>query len=173
MTNRNQRTKVYSFYGFWEKILSGVPQGSVLGPLLFNIFMRGMFLILNTTSFVGYADDNTPFVVRENTTNVIKALEDIGENLTKWFSDNQMKPNTDKCHALLNSQGTNTIKTVNLWINDSSCEKLLVINFDHKVKFANHIDKICKKASPKLNALARIAAYKGAPKRCTLMNAFF
>ena len=44
-------------------------------------------------------------MVRENTTNVIKALEDIGENLIKWFSDNQMKLNTDKCHVLLNSQG--------------------------------------------------------------------
>ena len=63
-----------------------------------------MFLILKTTSITGYADDNTPFVVGKNTTNVIKALEDIGENLIKWFSDNQMKLNTDKSHVLLNSQ---------------------------------------------------------------------
>ena len=51
-------------------------------------------------------------MVRENTTKVIKALEDIGENLIKWFSDNQMKLNTDKCHVLLllNSQGPKTIK---------------------------------------------------------------
>ena len=103
LINRKQRTKVDSFYSSWEKILSGVPQGSILGPLLFNIFMCDMFLILKTTSFTVYADDNTPFVVRENTTNVIKALEDIGENLIKWFSDNQMKLNTDKCHVLFNS----------------------------------------------------------------------
>ena len=72
-----------------------------------------MFLILKTTSFTGFADDNTPFVVRENTTNVIKALEDIGENLIKGFSDSQMKLNTDKCHVLLNSQGPNTNKIGN------------------------------------------------------------
>ena len=42
-----------------------------------------MFLILKTTNLTGYADDNTPFVVRENTTDIIKVLEDIGENLIK------------------------------------------------------------------------------------------
>ena len=73
-----------------------------------------MLLILKTTSFTGYADDNTPSAVRENTTNVIKALEDICENLIKWFSDNQMNLNTDKCHVFfLNSQGPKTIKIGN------------------------------------------------------------
>ena len=88
LKNRKQRTKVDSFYSSSKKILSSVPQGSTLGPLLFNIFMCDMFLILKTTSFTGYVDDNTPFVVRENATNVIKALEYIGENLIKWFSNN-------------------------------------------------------------------------------------
>ena len=81
LTNRKQRTKVDSFYSSWEKILSSVPQGSILGPLLFNIFVCDMFLILITNSFTDYADDNTPFLVGESTTNVIKVLEDIGENL--------------------------------------------------------------------------------------------
>ena len=149
LANRKQRTKVDSFYSSWEKLISGVPQGSILGPLLFNIFMRDMFLILKTTSFTGYADDNTLFVVRENTTNVIKALEDIGEILIKWFSDNQMKLNTDKCHVLLNSQGPKTIKIGNLCIKNSSCKKMLDTNFDYKLKSTNHIKEICKKASRK------------------------
>ena len=173
LTNRKQRTKVDSFYSSWEKILSGVPQGSTLGPLFFNIFMCDIFLISKTTSFTGYADDNTPFVVRVNATNVIKALEDIGENLIKGFSDNQMKLKRDKGHVLLNSQGPNTIKEGNLCIKNSSCKKMLGINFHHKLKFTNYIDEICKKASRKLNALARTAPYMGIRKQRTLMNAFF
>ena len=81
---------------------------------MFNIFICDMFLILKTTRFTGYADENTPFVVRENTTNFINAREDIGENLIKWFSDNQTKLNTGKCHVLLKSQGPNTIKLFTL-----------------------------------------------------------
>ena len=134
--------------------------------------MSDMLLILKTTSFTGYAD-NFPFVVKENTTNVIKALEDIGENLIKWFSDNQMKLNTEKCHVLLNSQGPKTIKIGNLCIKNSSCEKMLGINFDYKLKFTNHIEEICEKVSRKLNALPRIAPYIVIRKRRTLMNAFF
>ena len=122
-----------SFYSSWEKILSGVPQGSTLAPLLFNIFMCDMVLILKTTSFTDYADDHTPFVVIENTTNVIKALEDIGENLIKWFSDYQIKRNTDKCHVLLNSQGLNTIRIGNVCLKNSSSKKMLGVNFDYKL----------------------------------------
>ena len=58
----------------------------------------------------------------------------------------------------------------------SLCEKMLGMNFDDKLKFTNHIDEICKKASRKLNALARITPYmgiRGIRKRRTLMNAFF
>ena len=135
--------------------------------------MCDMFLILKTTSFTGYADDNTLFVVRENTTNVIESLEDIGENLIKWISDNLMKVNTDKFHVLLNNQGPKTTKIGNVCIKSSSCEKMLGRNFGYKLKFTSHIEEICKKAPRKLNALARIASYMSIGKRRTLMNVFF
>ena len=81
LSNSKQRTRVDSFYSSWKAILSGVPQGFKHGPLLFSIFMCGMFLILKGTYFTDYADDNTPFVVRDNIKDVIKALEEIGESL--------------------------------------------------------------------------------------------
>ena len=118
-----------SFYSSWEAILSVVPQGSILGPLLFNIFIYDMFLTLNTTYYTCYADDNTPLVVRDDVADVIKALEKIEKNLVSWFSNNEMKLNTDKCHLLLNSEEPNTLKIGDLHINNSLSEKLLDIIF--------------------------------------------
>ena len=144
LSNRKQRTKVDSFYSSWKAILSGVPQGSILGPLLFNIFMCDMFLIVKATYFTGYADDNTPFVVRDNIADVIKALEEIGEDLLnwilKWFLNNEMKLNTDKCCLLLNIQEPNTLKIGDLHTNKPLSEKLLGIIFDCKLKFNKHIE---------------------------------
>ena len=104
-----------------------------------------MFLLLNEAQFTGFADDNTPFVVRDNIPDVISALEEIGEKLLIWFSDNQMKLNTDKCHLLLNTQDQNFLKIGNFNIKNSFFEKLLGITFDCKLKFSNYIEDICKK----------------------------
>ena len=67
-------------------------------------------MILKATYFTGYANNNTPFVVRDNITDVIKALEEIVEKLVNWFSNNEMKLNANDCHLILNSQEPNKLK---------------------------------------------------------------
>ena len=99
--------------------------------------MCEIFLILKATYLNDYADNNTPFRVRNNIADVIKALEEIGEDILNWFSNNEMKQNTDKCRLLLNSQEPNTLKIGDLHINNF-CEKLLGITFDWKSKLNKH-----------------------------------
>ena len=147
-----------SFYSSWEA--SGVPQGPILGSLLFNIFMCDMFLIINTTFFTGYSDGNSPFAVRGNIADVVKALEEIGENILNWFSNNEIKLNTNKCHLLLNRQEPNTLKIGDMNINNSLSEKLLGATFDCKLKFNKHIEDICQKASQKLKPILTNAFFK-------------
>ena len=104
-------------------------------------------------------------MVRENITDAIKALEEIGENPVNWFSNIEMKLNTDKCHLLLNSQEPNTLRIGDLHINNSLSEKLLGITFDCKLKFNKHIEDIFQQALQKLNALAKLASYMGTTKK--------
>ena len=84
-----------------------------------------MFPFLHETQFSGYADDNTPLVAKHNMPDAISALEKIGEQFLIWFSDNQIKLSTDKCHLLcaIDTQDQNFMKI----------EKLLGITFDGKL----------------------------------------
>ena len=84
-----------------EEILFGVSQGSILGPLQFKIFLCDMFLELSQTVFASYADDNTPYAEADNIDEVITILENDSIQLFKWFSENQMKANKDKCHLVI------------------------------------------------------------------------
>ena len=101
LSNRKQRTKLNSSYSSLLEITFGFPQGSILGPLLFNIFLIDLFFIIEDTDIASYADDNTPYVIADNIDGVIKSLEEASEILFKWFNDNLMKINANKCHLLV------------------------------------------------------------------------
>ena len=101
LKNRKQRTKINSAYSSWEEILFGVPQGTILGPLLSNIFLCDLFYMMSDTDFASYADDNTTYISADTIDEVIKRLEAASGKFFKWFADNQMKANQDKCHLIV------------------------------------------------------------------------
>ena len=63
LTDPKQRVKMNDQFSSWLDIIVGVPQGSILGPLLFNIFLCDMFLFCNDIDFASYADNNTPYCI--------------------------------------------------------------------------------------------------------------
>ena len=104
---------------------------------------------------------------------VVKSLEGASIKLFKWFSsDNLMKSNADKCHLLVSTNNTVNIRVENFDIKNSDCEKPLGVKIDHKITFNSHISDLCKKASEKVHALARVTPYMNISKRRIIVNVF-
>ena len=97
-----------------------------------------MFFIIECS----YAGDNAPYISADNIDGVIKILEEASEILFKWFKNNLMKTNTEKCHLLVSTNNTVKMKIGNLYITSSKSEKLLGVKFDHKLSFDNHISEL-------------------------------
>ena len=81
----------------------GLPQDSILGPLLFNNFLADLFLIHSDTDIANFADDNTPYLSAENVEDVIESIERASVSLFRWFENNLLKGNADKCHFLVST----------------------------------------------------------------------
>ena len=142
-SNRRQRVKINGSYSTWRETNLGVPQGSLLGPLLFNIYITEIFHLINGSEICNYADDTTLYSCDRKVKKVITKLEQKANHLTTWFPENYMKLNEDKCHIIF---GT-TKEKVNMHvgevqIEESDDEKLLGITFDKKLSFKKHFQTL-------------------------------
>ena len=170
LTERKQRVKINDQFSLWLDIVVGVPQRSILGPLLFNIFLCDMFLFCNDIDFASYADDNTPYCIGKAPEEVISQLEKSSKSIFEWFENNGMKANPDKYHLLL-SKNKNFEANINEnRISNTRFEKPLGVTFDNQLNFNHHISKIYKTASNKLHGLARVSNYIDEDKRRILFN---
>ena len=173
LSNRRQRVKINGSFSAWKDTNLGVPQGSVLGPLLFNIYIIDIFLLMNGTEICNYTDDTMIYSCGYDIRNIIIKLEQDANHLATWFPENYMKLNEDICHFIL--FGTNEIVNVHIGeaqIEESDEEKLLGIDLDKKLSFKKHVRTLCKKASQKLHALTRISVYMEPDKLKLLMKTF-
>ena len=173
LTGRKQRVKINGSFSDWNEVSHGVPQGSVLGPLLFNIYINDLFFLVTDTEICNYADDTTIFSCGYEIDNILETLERDANLLSDWFVDNYMKMNDDKSHLLIFGNKENTsITTGQSPLMESQNEKLLGITVDKKLSFQAHIDNVCKKAGQRLHALARVSKYMNEQQLRITMTSF-
>ena len=136
LKERKQRTKVGQSYSTWNELKFGVPQGSILGPLLFNIFLNDIFYFIENSKIANYADDNTEYTTNETLEGLLQTLEGETSILLKWFQDNEMKSNEHRCHLFVVNTEDATVKLEDETLCACSSIDLLGIKIDNYLNFS-------------------------------------
>ena len=93
LSDRWQRIKMNSSFSTWSGLLLRIPQGSILGPILFNLFLNDLFFVIKETDLFNYADDNTPYTSDISLSSLMNRLESTTGTAMEWFRNNRMQPN--------------------------------------------------------------------------------
>ena len=100
LSNRKQRVRIGSSLSEWLLVLLGVPQGSILGPILFNVFINDLLFFINDSDVCNFADDNTLSVCDTSVNRVLKRLELDVNVAINWFHENSLVANPSKFQIL-------------------------------------------------------------------------
>ena len=149
--NKEQRLMIIAVLGL--KYYLAFHKGQFLVHF-FLIFSWRISFVLKNIDTASYADDSTPFIVKNNIDNVIASLEQVSDALFNQFKNNRLKSNVDKSHVLVSTNKPVGIKIGDCTIDNSECEKLLGVKIDAKLNFDNHLSELCKKAIIKTSFLA-------------------
>ena len=172
LSDRHQRVRVNNSYSDWTKTTTGVPQGSTLGPLLFNIFINDLFLFISNSSLSNYADDNTLFNFGFNAENTLSSLSFDFKIVKEWYFENYMVLNAGKCYFMCLGKDT---ENKDFYFEDTIIEKkeevkILGVTIDEKLSFNSHIKTLCMKASQKLGALSRMSHCLNKTEKSLIFN---
>ena len=169
LTNCRQCVRINNTHIQLKTIILGVPQGSILGPILFFVVIASLY---------NFADDNTLSAFATTVSELIKILESESEVVIDWFKIHKMVVNPDKFQAIIldkrkRDHTDEHITVDNQQIKVVSSVKLLGLQLDDKLNFNLHISNICKSAANQLNALIRPKKFRNFEEKKILINSYF
>ena len=179
LSNREQRVKLGSFRSKWLNVKRGVPQGSIIGPVLFNVFINDLLLSLsNDCTVYNYADDNTLSFSHEDPQVVKLTLEHAAMKAISWFEINGLKANPSKFQAIV-LKGKRYGQTIDefrvsdeIVITPVDNVKLLGLWLDKDLNYSTHIKELTTKCAKITNAVGRISKFLTMETKMKIYKAF-
>ena len=160
LSNRYQMVKYHNVLSEKSKIICGVPQGSIIGPVLFLLYINDIHRVSEKLSFVMFADDTNIFIKGCDLNNIISILNSELKNISTWFQANQLSLNVSKTHYMIFSNcRAKAHSTVNIdghELEMVSCTKFLGVKIDDKLTWKEHISYVKHKLMKSLGILYKI-----------------
>ena len=177
LLNRKQCVRINNINSDFLNVISGAPQRSIVGPILFNCFFNDFFYVIEIANAHSFADDNTLTAFANNIQNLIHLLDSESSVVIKWFKDNKMIVNPGMFQAIiLDKKKTNhtqeTIKIDNKAVKVRSSVKLLGAQIDTELNFSLHIANVCRSAANQLNTLIRLRKFLGFKEKKVLISSY-
>ena len=176
LKGRRQCVKINSSSSNYQTIISGVPRGSILGPILFNIFFNDLYFFVPNDNLFVFADDHSISNSSTSLEELKGKLSDDSKVAIDWLNNNQMIANPSKFQAIiLNKSKDHILTDINIEghnIKSSDLVTLLGIDIDDKINFDSHIGKLCTKTGGQLNCLYRFNKYLSVSAKKLAINSY-
>lgn len=161
LNGRQHRVRIGSKMSRPFAAVSGVPQGSHLGPLMFSLFINDLCDELTESNFLLFADDLKFYRKIESVDDAVKLQKDL-EAVNRWCSDNMMELNINKCEVISFKNTRSELVTYDYQLNDISLRRVdrikdLGVMLDNRMNFRSHIDHVAAKARSALYFVKLIA----------------